>query len=105
MAYDKAQEAVLKAYDSISFEQAEAIGEEIGKSTRSVIAKVKSLDIPYVPKKVAPKRPAGKTKAELVSEVEASFGGQFDLSGLSKATGATLVTLLGALGSKEAEVA
>jgi len=91
MAYTKAQEARLIESAPISYDDAVALGVELGYSTRSVIAKTKSLELDYIPKPVPAKRPAVETKAELVEDIEDAFG--FDLTGLTGATAAALATL------------
>ena len=95
MPYDKDQEARLRDAAPVSYEDAVKLGVEMDKSTRSVIAKVKSLELAYVPKTQAPKRPAVETKAELVELIEAALG--VDLPGLKGATAKALVDLLAAV--------
>lgn len=100
MAYTVEQVAVLtKAAEAgpITFEKAVEIGAEIGMTHRSVIAKIKSLDLPYEPKPVAPKRPKGATKSELVAEIVAKLGVEVNLDGLEKATSQALGKLIEAL--------
>ena len=96
MPYTKAQEAALTKAAPVSFEDAALFAAEFGVSQRSVIAKVKSLDLEYIPKEVAPKRPRGVTKAQLVAAIEDSRGlpaGALD--GLEKASARALNILLG----------
>lgn len=97
MAYTKEQEAVLtktaETEGRITYAMAEDLAAEFGVTHRSVIAKVKSMELPYEPKPVAPKRPKGKTKSELVEEIVAALGGEVDLVGLEKATGRALAKL------------
>jgi hypothetical protein len=101
MSYTVEQEARLKEFGPISYEDAVALGEEFGKSTRSVIAKVKTFpEIDYIPKVVPAKRPKGATKAELVAEIEnrlADKDGVPVLAGLQKATAQSLARLVEAL--------
>ena len=96
MAYTEKETAVLLAEETpITYARAGVLAEELGKSHRSVISKIKSLELDYEPKPVAPKRPQGKTKAELVAEVESHFGAESgSLAGLEKATGLGLAALL-----------
>ena len=103
MAYTDAQVARLTNMGTITFADAEALATEFGVSTKSVIAKIHSLNaqndagITYVPKEKAPKRPRGVTKAELVAAIEADRGvpaGTFE--GLEKAPARALAALLDA---------
>ena len=96
MPYTKAQEAALTKAAPVSFEDAARLAAEFGVSQRSVIAKVKSLDLEYIPKQVAPKRPRGVTKAQLVAAIEESRGlPEGSLDGLEKAPAQALNILLG----------
>ena len=101
MTYDVTQEAVLKTAAEtgpITYANAVDFGEVFGKSTRSVIAKIKSLDLPYTPKPVPAKRPKGVTKAEVVTAIEVSLGVATDtFAGLDKATAQALSKLLDAM--------
>ena len=101
MAYTPDQVAVLVAAVPVTYADAVAFATDFGKTPRSVISKVKSLDLAYVPKPVAPKRPQGVTKAELVAAVVAMLG-DVDLAGLEKAPGRALSNLVNALGAKVA---
>lgn len=93
--YTVKQEAALTEAAPVTYAQAVEFGKEFGKSTRSVIAKVLSLDLDYVAKPVEPKRPRGATKAELVAEIAAAVGlDKAELAGLDKATGVSLAKLL-----------
>ena len=91
MAYTKEQSARLTESAPITYADAVALGKELGFSTRSIIAKAKSLELDYIPKPVPAKKVAPETKAELVAEIETATG--LDLTGLSGATAAALVTL------------
>ena len=99
MAYSDKEVAVLhkaaEANGSISFEMVEDLASEIYKTPRSVIAKVKQLDIPYVPKAKAPKREKGLTKTELVAKIAENLGTDAsEFSGLTKATAKALGRLV-----------
>ena len=101
MAYSDKETAVIHdamtANGEISYETAVEIADEIGKSVKSVIAKVKQLDLPYVPKPVPAAKPKGPTKAELVHDIEAHFGAkEGSMEGLTKATVAALENLISA---------
>jgi hypothetical protein len=82
--------------------QVKALAEEMGKSTRSVIAKLTVLKV-YVPKEyVTKKNEAPVRKEALVAVVEQMVG--TELNGLEKATKATLNALIVALRGKAQEV-
>jgi len=92
MAYTKDETATLRTYDEVTYDQAVALGVELGKSTKSIISKVQSLEITYVKKAVpAPKAPQA-TKAELITAIEEYFDG-VDLQGLSGSTRDALVNI------------
>ena len=101
MAYTDKEVAVLTKTaekGSITYEDAVRIGTEIGKSTKSVIAKALSLELPYERKPVEPKRPKGLTKTDLVASIKARMDREdLDLTGLEKATAQALNKLLEAL--------
>lgn len=99
MAYTKEQEAVLTKTatenGSVSFEMAEALGEQFGKSARSVIAKVKQLGLAYTPKAKPAKREKGLTKADLIAQIAENLGTNAEvLAGLNKATAKALSELV-----------
>lgn len=91
--------AILEAEaQPITYARAVELADEFGKSLQSVIAKVLSLEIAYEGKPKAPKRPRGKTKAELVEEIAATLQVEAKtLRGLDKATNTALDALLGVL--------
>lgn len=96
--YTDEMEAALVAAQPVTFEKAEELATEFGKTPRSVIAKVKNMGLDYVPRVVAPKRPLAKTKAEVVAELEAALNveaGAF--AGLEKATSLALANFAKAL--------
>lgn len=101
MAYTVEQVAVLtKAAEKgpITYAKACEIAGEIGMSQRSVVAKIKSLDLAYEPKPTEPKRPKGLTKADLVATIKARLDKEdLDLKGLEKATSQALAKLVEAL--------
>ena len=105
MPYDVKETAALNALapnegDSITYAQAVEFGAENGKSTRSVIAKILSEEIAYVPKPVPEPKPKGPTKADLVAEVTARLSDEDfapNLDGLEKANAAALANLVAAL--------
>lgn len=93
--YTPEQEAAIRAASPLDIDKAKALAETIGKSWRSVIAKAKSMGMPYQAKPAAAKRPKGLTKVELVSQIETATGA--NLSGLEKATSQSLARLLESL--------
>ena len=105
MAYTEAQEARLTNMGTITFADAEALAGEFGVSTKSVIAKIHSLNaqadagITYVPKARPAKRPKGVTKAELVDRIADATGAfREDIDGLTKAPARALSALLDVVG-------
>ena len=74
----------------------EALAEAMGKTTRSVIAKLTSLDV-YTSKAKAKAETRAETKAELVARVEANLGLKKGvLESLVKSSRDSLVMLAGA---------
>ena len=94
--YTVVQEAELTSGAPWNYESAKAWGEANGKSGRSVVAKVLSLNLEYIRKPAPVKRPKDVTKAELVAEIATKLE-VADLSGLEKATVKALIDLLGAI--------
>ena len=99
MAYTDKEVAVLEnaanENGSVTFEMAEQLGVELGKSTRSIVSKLKQLELPYTKKEKAPKREKGMTKAELVAQIAVNLGADADeFDGLSKATAKALGRLV-----------
>ena len=98
--YTAKQEAALTSAAPVTYVEAAEFGVEFGKSTRSVIAKVKSLDLDYICKVIPAKKATGPTKAELVAEITVRLtrtAGAPNLVGLEKATVGALTTLVGTL--------
>jgi len=95
MAYSDTQVERLQEFDEVTYLQAVDLGVELGYSTKSVISKVQSLKIPYVRKEVPAPKPPVATKAEIVTDIEATLGA--DLTGLSNATVGSLNALLDAV--------
>ena len=97
MTYTVEQVAVLtKAAEAgaLNYERAKELAGVLGVSAKSVVAKIKSLDLPYEPMPIAPKRPKGLTKAELVRNIEAKLGLPAEtLAGLEKAPASVLAKL------------
>lgn len=82
--YTPEMEAVLTDAAPLNLEKAKEIGEQIGRSYRSVIAKAKSLGLEYESLPPPKKRPIQTTKADLVAQISENLGA--DLGGLEKAT-------------------
>lgn len=89
--YSDEQVEILQSFDVITYAQACEFAEMWGKSNRSVISKIHSLEIPYEKKPVPAKKQAKITKGELVERIESATGS--DLWGLEKATVRSLVEL------------
>lgn len=62
----------LKSFDVITYDDAQAFAEKHSISIRSVIAKVRSMELPYQPKPTdaAAKKVKGESKADLVAEIQ-----------------------------------
>ena len=96
--YTAEQIAVLKNAQPLNQAKAVEIAEEIGKTSRSVIAKAKSLGLDYEVKVRATKRVAS-SKADLVRAIAKGLdadASQFE--GLEKATMTALSNLLSEIG-------
>lgn len=87
--------ARLNAAAPLDYAKAKALGVELGKTYRSIIAKAKREGIEYIAKAPEPARPKGPTKADVVAEIEAKLN--TELPGLSKAPSQTLAAILAAL--------
>jgi len=96
--YSAEQIAVIEAAAAagpIDGNVAEKIGKEIGKTKRSVISKVKSMEIEYVSAVRPVKGTRSVTKQEMVDQIADFIGTDSAiLSGLQKATAASLKALL-----------
>ena len=88
--------AVIQSYDSFNADVAQDIADQIGKSRRSVIAKIKSLGLPYAIKR--PTRKDGSPvsrKADTVAAIAKALDMPVDdLDGLAKAPRLALDNLL-----------
>ena len=93
--YSEAQEAFIRAEAAngpLNAASAARIGEALGKSSRSVIAKVIRMGLPYERKLPTSKTGEPVTKKEtLVAEIGAVVSGNLD--GLEKAPKAALIAL------------
>ena len=95
--YSAEQEAELLAASPVSYDDAMKIAEKWGKSLRSVIAKVQSLEeCEYIPKaKPEPKRATGRTKVETAAMIRKLIDRK--ALGLEKAPASALNDLLSGL--------
>ena len=94
--YTKAQENEIRELSPISYDVAVVLAEKFGKKLRSVIAKACSMDkVVYVAReRVAKNGSAIVRKAEMVESIAKSLATDEDLSGLEKATKASLDALM-----------
>lgn len=90
--YSVEQEQILRDAAPVNWEAANLFADQFGKSVKSVIAKVQSLDLQYIPKAKPAKKEVEPTKAEMVANIEAETG--LTLTGLEKAPVNTIKTLL-----------
>ena len=95
MAYTKAQEARITAEAPITYAKAEALGVELGYSTKSVISKTQHLKLEYIKKEVPAPKEAQATKAEILASIEARSNTK--LPGLIGATRDALIDLENAI--------
>jgi hypothetical protein len=88
--------AVIKGYDAFNKATATEIGAKIGKSPRSVIAKIKSMGLSYTVQR--PVRKDGSPvsrKADTVAAIAKALDMELDdLDGLAKAPRSALIALL-----------
>jgi len=83
------------ANEGISFKDAGVIAESWGKSPRSIIAKVQSMGLAYIPKAKPAKRPKGRTKADMLQIIADRLSADAaSIGGLSKATASSLDALI-----------
>jgi len=95
MSYTVTQVAALTNAAPVSFADAQAFAAQWNVSTKSVISKVKNLDLPYIPKPKAAKKVAPVTKAQLVAQISVVLG--VNLDGLVASKADALVALLDAV--------
>ena len=88
--------AVIAGYDAFNKATATEIADKIGKSPRSVIAKIKSLGLPYsVQRPVRKDGSAISRKADTVAAIAKALDMELDdLDGLAKAPRSALEALL-----------
>jgi len=95
--YTPEQVARMNECAALNLEKAKLLAVEFGKSPQSVISKAQFEGIAYEKAAPAPKKPQGKTKAQIVSDISAYLEGKPKLDGLEKATSQALGKLLDAL--------
>ena len=100
-AYTKDMVATMENKGAWTFAEAEAFAQTHGLSTRSVVSKLKSLDLPYTPKPKAAAKPRSR-KADTVESIAKALDTSSDaIAGLAKADAAALNALLAALDSSD----
>lgn len=70
----------LRSFDVITYDSAQEFADKHNISIRSVIAKVRSMELPYQPKEatgVKVAKPMGESKAGLVSEIQSILNVNF----------------------------
>ena len=94
--YTISQENEMRELSPISYDVAVVLAEKFGKKLRSVIAKACSMDkVVYVAReRVTKNGSAVVRKAEMVESIAKSLATDEDLSGLEKATKASLDALM-----------
>ena len=94
--YTPSQENEMRELSPITYDCAVVLAEKFGKNLRSVIAKACSLDgVVYVAReRVAKNGSVIVRKAEMVESIAKSLATDEDLSGLEKATKASLDALM-----------
>ena len=102
MSYTSQQVAALenaaKANDTLNGELAAKLALELGQSKRSVIAKIKSLGLPYTVAAKPVKGTRATSKAEYVSAIAKALDADVtELDGLEKATALALSGLLASI--------
>ena len=94
--YTEAMVATLKTNAPIDFDKAQALGKEMNRSVKSVIAKCKREGIEYISKPAPARKKSAPTKADIVSAICNGLDID-DLAGLEKATGSALSKLLSSI--------
>jgi hypothetical protein len=102
MPYSEKQVAALqkaaKQYGTLNGELAAKLAADLGQSKRSVIAKIKSLDLPYAVASKPVKGTRATSKAEYVAAIAKALDADAStLAGLEKATALSLSGLLAAI--------
>jgi hypothetical protein len=102
MPYTEKQVAALqnaaKQHGTLNGELAAKLAADLGQSKRSVIAKIKSLDLPYTVAAKPVKGTRSTSKAEYVAAIAKALDADAStLAGLEKATALSLSGLLAAI--------
>ena len=90
--YTPEMEKAVRDAAPLDLAKAKAVGEQIGMSYRSVIAKTKQLGLEYIAQPAPVRKAKEPTKLELVGELEGIFGRSLD--GLEKAPKSVLESML-----------
>jgi len=85
--------ATLKAAQPLDLAKAKALGAEMGKGYRSIIAKAKREGFDYISKPAPAKKKAAPSKADMVADICAALA-MDSCEGLEKSTGSALNKLL-----------
>lgn len=88
--------ATLEAAQPLDLAKAKALGATMGTGYRSIIAKAKREGFQYISKPAPAKKKSAPSKADMVEAIRIAVDAD-DLSGLEKATGLSLSSLLSAL--------
>ena len=75
MSYTDRETAIVVSAAPLTYETAVALAEKLGKSTRSVISKAKSLGLDYTPKAPVTTASAkrGPTKAQIMADIRSAL--------------------------------
>lgn len=98
-AYTSKMVTALQSKEQWTFEDASAFADEHSLSARSVVSKIKSLGLGYVPKAKAVSTAGPRVrKADVVASIADQIGVDVDsIAGLDKADMRSLAALLGAV--------
>jgi|TARA_R110000803_G_scaffold13538_2_gene38085 hypothetical protein len=88
--------ATISAAQPLDLAKAKALGVQLDRGYRSVIAKAKREGFTYISQPAPAKKKASPSKADMVSAICRSVNAD-NLEGLEKATGAALSKLLSSL--------
>ena len=87
--------ATIEAAQPLDLAKAKALGAQLDRGYRSIIAKAKREGFEYISKPAPAKKKAATTKVELVAAIAKAIDCDTDsLSGLEKSTGLALSNLL-----------
>jgi hypothetical protein len=93
--YTDSMVAEMMAKGAFTFAEAQGYAEKHSLSTRSVVSKIKSLDLPYTPKpKAAASAPRTLKSDSVLAIAKALDADPDELAGLAKADGRALSALL-----------